>query len=591
MKQRHTLKVTLTLEGPILTKSSSPALFGLDAAVARTVTAKEESCLPGSLIKGKIKESLLVLGCTIAEVTCWLGEESEAMGHNDPLRGSWLFPDYFLSSTEEKKGGTKHRIAVIDVLGSVKGEALQVIETPFPPGKEVEFSGDVRFYGDDVEAEATLKKIRQALRWTTGIGANRSIGFGRLLKAVVKSAPEDTQPPQSAFPSEVAALAVSLRPSGPLCVSQHKIGGNLFESEEFIPGNMLAGAVMETAKKLGITIPLPHFNVIRFRHAFPALANEGRPPAIPLSLVRKKGETEEERTRDVADHKNPVTFEHQGEKIAPAFCLDWKPSDWEAVEKELRIVHPARELRVRTAIDSVKRTGLDGKLFAWEMVHPFRNPGNEALEWKTVIDLGGLPKDADRKTTADALAKVLRQLGFLSKTKATCTASVDATPATKPPDLRNGDSIRLLLRTPAQLADPRFQNVTGVPKSGALSAEQMLKLYQDAWAGKSLSGGSLELSHHFARQFLAGGNYLARRFQKDKPYNPWLLTATGSVFVFIVRNATEASKRLKNWLNTGLPLPDWIDASNFGGDWQSNPYIPQNGFGEVAIHTPTFPTP
>lgn len=586
MKQRHTLKVTITLEGPILTKSSSPARFGLDAAVARTATAQEESCLPGSLIKGKIKESLLVLGYKESEVISWLGEESEAMGHNDPLRGAWLFPDYFVSSTEEKKGCTKHRIAVIDVLGSVKGEALQVIETPFPPGQEVEFSGDVRFYGDDTEAEATLKKIRQALRWTTGIGANRSIGFGRLLKAVVKLVPEDTQPPQSAFPSEVAALAVSLRPSGPLCVAQHKIGGNLFESEEFIPGNMLAGAVMETAKKLAVTIP--NFNVIRFRHAFPALVNQGRPPAMPLSLVRKKGETEEERTGDVADHKNPVTFEHQGEKIAPAFCLDWKPSDWEEVEKKLRIVHPARELRVRTAIDSVKRTGLDGSLFAWEMVHPFTDPGKEALEWKTIIDLGDLPAGADRKATAEDLAKILRYLGFLSKTKATCTATVAAAPVSTPPDIQNGDPIRIVLRTPAQLADPRFQNLSDIPKFGAISAEQMLVLYQKAW--DELSDGSLALSHHFARQFLAGGNYLARRFQKNKPYNPWLLTDTGSVFVFTVLDKVKAFAHLKTWLATGLPLPNWVDESNFGRDWQSNPYIPQNGFGEVAIHTPTFPT-
>jgi hypothetical protein len=589
MKQRHTLKVALTLKGPILTKSSSPALFGLDAAVARTATEQEESCLPGSLIKGKIKEALLVLGSTTAEVTTLLGDEGGMdLGHNDIHRGSWLFPDNFLSSTGEEKG-CKHRIAVIDVLGSVKGEALQVIETPFPPGKEVEFSGDIRFYGDDTEAEATLKKIRQALRWTTGIGANRSIGFGRLLKAIVELVPEDPQSPQSAFPSEVAALAVSLRPSGPLCVAQHKIGGNLFESEEFIPGNMLAGAVMETAKKLGITIP--HFNLIRFRHAFPALVNEGRPPAIPLSLVRKKGESEEERTRDVADHKSSVTFEHEGKKIASAFCLDWKPADWEEVEKNLHIVHPARELRVRTAIDSVKRTGLDGSLFAWEMVHPFTNPGKEALEWKTIIDLGDLPDGADRKATAEVLAKVLRHLGFLSKTKATCTATVDEMPADAPPEMRDGDTIRLVLRTPAQLADPRFQDVSGVPKSGAISAEQMLKLYRDAWAGEQLSGGSLELSHHFARQFLAGGNYLAKRFQKNKPYNPWLLTATGSVFVLTVRDADKASKRLKSWLNTGLPLPGWVDVSNFGRDWQSNPYIPQNGFGEVATHTPSFPTP
>ena len=244
---------------------------------------------------------------------------------------------------------------------------------------------------------------------------------------------------------------------------------------------------------------------------------------------------------------------------------------------------------MRTAIDSVKRTGEDGKLFAWEIIHPFTSSG-KTLEWKTVIDLGDLPAEADRKATAETLAKVLRQLGFLSKTKATCTATVDAIPAAALPSIQNGVPLCLVLRTPVQLADPRFQNVSDVRKSGAISAEQMLALYQDAW-GK-LSGKSLALSHHFARQFLAGGNYLAKRFQKNKPYNPWLLTDTGSVFVFTVNDAVQATQHLKVWLATGLPLPDWIDENNFGRSWRTNPYIPQNGFGEVAIHTPTptFPT-
>lgn len=107
---------------------------------------------------------------------------------------------------------------------------------------------------------------------------------------------------------------------------------------------------------------------------------------------------------------------------------DWKVAVWDEVETILGIVHPARELRVRTAIDSVNRRankgeGEGGKLFAWEVVHPWTESG-VPLVWRTVIDLKKIPEN-DCKAVVEKLAELFSQLGFVSKTKAICTGTTD----------------------------------------------------------------------------------------------------------------------------------------------------------------------
>ena len=594
--KRHSYTVTLKIRGPILTKSSSPASFGIDSAVARVATGPDAGtpCIHGSLVKGKVLEALLQLGYKEQEVALLLGEESESRCPYNPIRGTLAFSDAFVAPKAKHSNQFRSRISIENDLGSVKGEALQVIETPYLPGEEVTFTGTVHYYGTEPGQAAT--KLLQALRWNVQVGANRSIGFGRILHASIT--PLDTTPTTpttpagtpTRFDSDISGLDISLEPLGPLCISRHKIGGNLFESGDVIPGNMLAGAIRQTAVALGISnFPdlFRHFDEIRFRHAFPS-TDHTRPPAIPLSLVR-----EGENTYDLVDQIDSSPLLLAGKKVSPRFILDWKESDWNVVSEKFPSPRPMRELRVRTAIDSEHRTadkgshGEGGALFAWDLVHPCTISGG-LLKWKTQIDLPATIGD-DRPNVALELKSVIEQLGFLSKTKTICRADVkQAGPYEKPPELKSGDRLRLVLRTPAILADPRFQSVDS-GNSGHISAEQAHALYSQTW--HDLSSGNLKLSHFFARQFLAGGNYLASRFQADKPYNPWILTDTGSVFVLTVVHADAVGKLLTQWLAAGLPLPDWVSGSTLGNDWKSNPYIPRNGFGEITLHKHTFPSP
>jgi hypothetical protein len=39
-----------------------------------------------------------------------------------------------------------------------------------------------------------------------------------------------------------------------------------------------------------------------------------------------------------------------------------------------------------------------------------------------------------------------------------------------------------------------------------------------------------------------------------------------------------------------MPLPAWAKQT-FGDKWNENPYRPENGFGEIAVHVPEFATP
>ena len=83
------------------------------------------------------------------------------------------------------------------------------------------------------------------------------------------------------------------------------------------------------------------------------------------------------------------------------------------------------------------------------------------------------------------------------------------------------------------------------------------------------------------------------RFQGGKPYLPWVLTAPGSVFVLKAQAGFEeaAQGRLAQWTTEGLPLPAWVETryestpgAGDGGTWHRNPFIPENGFGEVHVN-------
>jgi hypothetical protein len=638
MSTEHILEITLTLRGPVLVKSTSSSTFGLDAAMARVAYGPEadKPIVPGTLIKGKLAEALAQLAHLDAslETFCaqWLGLTTDghpgetngnSAGACDPFRGRLLFGDFVAQNAEEKNlaeterayrgPDTRHRISIDDYLGSVKSGHLQVIEMPYAPWREVDFKGAIRFLADTATALKVERALRVGLSWLTQVGADRTTGFGRLLKvAVVKTAGRSATPIPLESKAPIA-LDLVIRPLGPLCVSKHKIGGNLYESEDVIPGNVLKGAVAETwaalaGSRLGKSgvAGLPdrkklaeYFERIVFRHAFPT-AGDARPQAVPLSVV--KADCTRGKYWDVATCDGPAVFPCKDGITAPSFRTDWKGEDFDHIEPLFGWAQPPRELRVRTAIDSIMRRAdkggpgetpePEGKLFAWEMVHPWiwdesAEKRAKPLAWRAHIDLSAVP-EIDRADVVKQLTGILAALTFVSKTKSACEVNVKPAIPISPPPLAG--TVILLLQTPALLADPRFPEDSKPPAYGAVSAERMKEVYQAAWGG--LSENSLNMRRHFAMQTLVGGEYLYRQFQKKngRPYTPWLLTSEGSVFVFDVLKNKEAEKKIAEWTNLGLPLTSELRAA-FGDHWQCNPYLRENGFGEIAVHKAHEATP
>jgi hypothetical protein len=64
-----------------------------------------------------------------------------------------------------------------------------------------------------------------------------------------------------------------------------------------------------------------------------------------------------------------------------------------------------------------------------------------------------------------------------------------------------------------------------------------------------------------------------------------LLTEPGSVFVLTVaaNQLDNAQEHIRKWLKSGLPLPEWACEAH-GNTWQENPFLPQHGYGEVAVN-------
>jgi hypothetical protein len=87
-----------------------------------------------------------------------------------------------------------------------------------------------------------------------------------------------------------------------------------------------------------------------------------------------------------------------------------------------------------------------------------------------------------------------------------------------------------------------------------------------------------------------GGDFLWNRFSRQSLYSPYVLTNAGAVFVLRVMNggdAGAAAMKVEEWVRNGLPLATTV-RKRFGlagnaGDWKKCPYVPENGYGEIAV--------
>jgi hypothetical protein len=591
---QYSCNVTLKLRGPIITKSTAAGKYGIDAPFARN--EKNQLCLPLDLVRGRLKQAMVEIneavgGSFSQSISSWFGEVSnETIGSYVPDRARLNFTDFIYNGVS--KDNQIFRIRIDSERGSVQQGAYQVVEAPFQSGEEVDFAGTISFFAvDQNSANQIGKTIHQCLSWITSFGSQKSIGFGQLI-SVSATTPLQAQPKSfgtSVTSSDETHFDLALSPKALFCLTSGQIDQNLFESDDSISGGALKGLIATTWLKLlgqngdvraGVDPSRPElcqsFDKIRFTHAFPAKRpTRKRPVTIPYSIVADRAG----RLHDVSLFAEPVLIDGS----APSFFMDWKRKVSDMANVAFRWELPKHKLDVHHQHDRKKRKAEEAKLFAYDSVSPHEH------EWLCTVDLSRIAAP-DRGHAATQLRDLLgNQLMDLGKTKAgvevdwlgkdAFTRSHESNTS-----IRDGRWI-ITLQTDALLCDPSELSETS-------GAAELKKAYELVW--DELSGGSLKLAYYFAGQHLAGGRYLHQRFQSGKPYNPFLLTNAGSVFVLnpTAGNDEKAKATIEDWLAHGLPLPTWASErykrNNETGDhWSNCPYIPENGYGEIAVNLET----
>ncbi len=593
----NTYTLSVEVGAPFLSHGNAAASFGLDASVARN--AAGAPILPGTLVAGRLRHAWRAWGDLGKPFLKLLGKGSGdelevPTGKFEPFRKQLLLDDLALDGAEEADVLT--RIRLDGDTGAVAKGAMLVAEQIAAPGKTLKFSGTLRLAGlPETDAKQAARAVTAALEWTGQIGAERAVGYGQIKSVNCEAKPSAAAAPLSLPAAEEFGLSLTF--DAPFCVPEKSLGkNNLFEGREVIPGAALKGSL---ATSWAVLLGNPtgtgvdeafdasrkslgrNFDRLIFRHAFP-LKDGKRPLSLPQSLV-KGGDT----FHDIAGSDGPRLFQKmdKGQMVqeAPAFAIDWKGKDYALVMPALGWTHLKKETRVRTAIDGNTGRAKDEKLFAYEAIVP----GDS--RWGLNISLAVVP-DGEREAVRNELQSLLNalggQIGWIGKTKA--FANIGVAPAfacvrqsAASPALKEGGTLRLVLQTDALIGDwPSLNETAGM--------EEMSALYRTAFF--EASGGSLELLRHFARQKLLGGKYLHGRYGAGGTYRPWLLTEAGAVFVLTVKDAGKAAGVLEAWQARGLPLPAWLEkeiADSGRPRWQTIPYLPEGGYGEILLDPDT----
>lgn len=597
--------LALTVRAPILSRSNAIGLFGIDAPIARLPDGRPY--LPGTLVIGRLAEALRHLGemqkAAGVTPTChedlrrffgWTGGDKDGDAERGRERrrrifsGDLVADDSGAVDDETLINSVRTRVAIDDAAGTVLEGAIQAIESPWPVGTQVDFRGALHILGTENEIACATPRLEKALAWISQWGALRGQGYGTAVAAVLERAVVAEKTAASTDDSVVPKrFLMVLDLKDPYCVGDRRIAANLYESGEAIPGGVIKGATaaqiragsaaagtfkLSDADFLGdedLAVLAAEFDNVLIRHAAPIKRGQpiGRPfMPVPLSLAFGDNDV----LVDAARLNEPgEAFLIDG--TAPTFAPDWKPKQTTAVEELIGRTRVPEELRVRTKIDDERRAADSGNLFAINYRRPDGHVFVAEVELSSVAEKhrAAVTRGLQR-ATADGLAGIGR--GGAYATVEFPRKKVLDPAAELPTDGR----VVLILRTHALLRRPD-PDLRG----------DVTDAYREAFSALA-SGKAPNLLAVFVGERLAGAEFLANRLRDRDRYAPFLLTEAGSVFVFEIDGSTR--KTVKDWLRGGLRVPAEALAAyglqNDPGLWQYCPYLPQNGYGEIAILQP-----
>ncbi len=612
-------RLDLCLQAPVLTQAAGTLRLGMDAAAQRY---RGQPVLNGSLIRGNLRHLLQRFardlagvpdtppGCgpadaqgsrpvADADLTAWFGPDQQQAG-GEPLIAGLSFDLFWRLCTAESPGEpaqpVRHRIA-LGPEGTVETGQIQVAESAFPVGSEPCFTGEIRARFTDHEARRHAERwLGKALALLPALGAQKGVGYGRVLRAELTRLEPVARvlPPLAADPppGRIGLVLHLDRPFNLAQSARFKPENNRYLNHDEIPGSAIK-AVLARAHGGGpraLHADLD-FDRLVVTAALPApLGRPARALPLPLSLAVFDAPDRRE-VLDLGLEAGPCLLQAGDRRLAPRFLPDWKQRHRDAAESRCgRDAEPPEHLLlVRTAIRPLELVPEESQLFALDCTDTADHC------WCLDLDLSqvhvGDPA-AHRDAVTRLLALLREGLWDLGKTRAGARVEVLPRPFsdTAVPEPLGKDRLGMdgrdgwlvLLRTPARML-PADLDQGRLPPSGGAAA--LKAAYADYWAGAC---PGLALSHYYAQQELVGGEYYQRHFRASQPdgqdYRAEWLTRAGSVFL-LTSDPTERARVqtcLADWLRGGLPQA----ADRAAETWETNPYLGENGFGEIAVNDP-----
>jgi len=563
-------KLTITLDSPYLTRGNRVGVFGIDAPLARN--AAGTLYLPGTLVVGRLAEAFRQLGEAGVVASAYRSDLDTLFAHvsagNDATnsgrtpRRRLFVGDLLLKENKHETSGTRSRVALNPVSGVVTEGALQVIEAPFETGEKLVFTGEIRLLAIAEEGKAAFGRIAKALAWITQFGSNRTTGFGVNVAASLGQ-PGVAHPVQGQIANDAHEFRLRLRFKDLLHVGDLRSSGNSYTSSAVVPGGAIKGAIAtqilcgksgyltdNAASMPEFKLLAEQFSKLRISHAFPIVSdtkpNSSRPRRIPMSWVTSKGRLYD--TALIADPTAPVIIEGEAAKFAP----DWKPPALEQAATSAGWSEPSTELRLRTQIDPIHRAAQESRLFAIS----YRR--TDMHDWVADVDFTGDAKDM--ATVFTQLRAALSE-GLIGIGRGGAFAEVIIEPRPTPPGAEKGNVI-MTLQTPALLRRPCASGDVDLTPAYAAAFLEL--------------GITAKLKAIFVRERLRGAQFFAAR--SKAPYRPWLLTEAGSVFVF-----SDVADIMPFKSHLEVPMKTLAFYGHSKDGWKNCPYLPENGYGEVAF--------
>ncbi len=574
-------RLKLTLRSPFLIPSTQISAWGHD--VSQMCDERGFAMIPGDLIKGLLRHAMgrLEQHCNEWGLVLNLFGQEVSSDSDEPVplrRGGVVISDLVAvekPDIETAECALYTRVHFNREQGAAEVGHLQVAEQRYSPGREVLFTGTLLLLHEPQRYEAWLKR---ALALIPAVGANKSCGYGELCSSELIALEPATS---SNIKIGGEQLYVRLTFDRPLLVDSQRVAANLFRSSEVIPGSVIKGALAASLSGQEAEGLNEALSKIRFGFAHPRYSSDSEKeeplnyPPLPLSLMVHPFDETGEKLFDAASY--PYEDEVKALLIdgeIPVQLGKAKQAIQDAALERLGRKHSSLpgEVRVRTAINKNHNTAEGGLLFSYDMIKP--RQGDSFVEWYARIDRNGADPTAFIKLLEKLVNGGLPRVGK-TEAKGEVTLVTGSETETLKPQLSPQQDKPccywvVQLATPALMIDPEAQTTHG----------GLLEQYQNYWFEVA---PALKLRQIFTNERLIGGfSAYSYRFREQDDYHPYLLTESGSVFVFEPPND---SVNWQCWLEQGLPLPAWVVHRSFNRETKriECPFVPENGYGEVLI--------